>query len=168
MVATTTAIKKFPPEVVEYFPYTPRPGQALMVNEIYYAVQSKNSIAIEGAAGMGKTISCLSAILPICKREGCVLLYVARTHTQMQRVIEELAAIRNKGHALTGICLTGRANMCLNPDIQEVGPTEAMELCQLLRRKHKCEWYENLITKEVETVDGCFTAEYIREFAEEI
>ncbi len=166
MVTTTAPLTNFPPEVTPFFPYIPRPGQAMLVKEIYYGVLSKNQVAIEGAAGMGKTISCLSALLPFCERDGCTILYVARTHTQMQRVIEELAEIRKKGHPLTGICLTGRANMCLNAELEDQGPAEAMELCKIMRKKHQCDWYENLLSKEIETVDGCFTAEYIREFAE--
>ncbi len=170
MVSTTIMrMQRFPPSVREYFPFKPRPGQTLMANEIYYGVLSGNHVAIEGAAGMGKTVTCLSALLPICKQEGLTLLYAARTHTQMQRVIEELKTIHKiKGHSLTGICLYGRATMCLNSEIQELRPLEAMELCKLLRKEHKCKWYENLITKDIEKVDGCFTAEYLRNFAQKV
>ena len=84
--------RKFPPGVSEYFPFEARPGQRLMASEIYYGVLSGNDVAIEGAAGMGKTVTALSALLPIIKDEDLVLLYAARTHTQMRRVIEELSA----------------------------------------------------------------------------
>ncbi|MHA1278389.1 MAG: ATP-dependent DNA helicase [Candidatus Helarchaeota archaeon] len=163
---TLSHIPQFPPSVQEYFPFTPRPGQTLMANEIYYGVLSHNHVAIEGAAGIGKTVTVLSALLPICKEEGLTLLYTARTHSQMQRVIEELNAIqRQKSHAITGICLHGRANMCLNPEIQAAGPVEAMELCNMLKKEHKCDFYENLKSKDVAEATGCFTADYLREFA---
>lgn len=159
---------KFPLEVEDYFPFSPRPGQALMGKEIYYGVLSKNHVAIEGAAGLGKTITCLSSLLPICKREGLTLLYAARTHTQMRRVIEELAAInRVRGQKLTGISMYGRANMCLNAEVREAQPNEAMELCSILRRKKQCEFYENLKAKEIDDVRGCLTAEFIRKFSTE-
>ena len=165
MVTTAPRIKKFPPEVRSYFPFKPRPGQTLMANDIYYGVISKNDVAIEGAAGLGKTVTCLSALLPICKAEDLTLLYAARTHTQIQRVIEELSTIyKVTGHDLTGISLHGRANMCLKPEVQEAQPIEAMELCGILRRTHKCEWFENLKAKEVDRVSGCLTSDYIREY----
>ncbi|MFX1296441.1 MAG: ATP-dependent DNA helicase [Promethearchaeota archaeon] len=167
MVSTAFRLQKFPPNVKEYFPFDPRPGQTLMANEIYYGALSGNQIAIEGAAGMGKTITALSALLPICKDKGLMLLYAARTHTQMRRVIEELETIhRKKGHPVSGICLHGRANMCLNDAIQETRPVEAMEMCNLLRKEHKCEWYENLKSKKIDQASGCFTAEYILEFSQ--
>jgi DNA excision repair protein ERCC-2 len=169
MIVVTTLAKEtssFPPEVEDYFPFKPRPGQALMGKEIYYGVLSKNHVAIEGAAGLGKTVTCLSALLPICKREDLTLLYAARTHTQMQRVIEELGAINKlRGHKLTGISMYGRANMCLNSEVCEAQPNEAMELCGIFRRKKQCEHYENLKAQEIDEVRGCLTAEYIRDFS---
>ena len=165
MVTTTNPVHPFPPEVEDYFPFQPRPGQSMMANEIYYGVLAHNHIAIEGAAGLGKTITCLSAILPIAKREGCTLLYATRTHTQLQRVIEELNAIQKaKGVQVSGISLHGRANMCLHEAVQQVGPLDAMELCQLLRRRHKCAFYENLRAKEIDSVYGCLSSDYIRDF----
>lgn len=164
-MVVVTKTGEFPLEVQDFFPFIPRPGQTLMANEIYYGLLAHSDVAIEGAAGMGKTITSLSAILPICLREGYRLLYVARTHTQIQRVIEELSAIyRRKGFDITGIALHGRANMCLQPEVCEAPPSEAMELCAELRRRRQCQWYENLKKKEIDNVQGCFTADYIRDF----
>ncbi|NVM55486.1 MAG: hypothetical protein HWN66_17395 [Candidatus Helarchaeota archaeon] len=166
MVTATPKIGQFPLEVQDYFPFEPRPGQSLMANEIYYGVLANNHVAIEGAAGMGKTVTCLSSLLPICKREGCTLLYTARTHTQIQRVIEELSMIyKIKGrHELTGISVYGRANMCLNPEVQGAPPVEAMEICGELRKTRRCRWYEELKSKEIDRMSGCFTSEYVREY----
>ncbi len=120
----------------------------------------------QGAAGLGKTITSLSALLPICQQEDLTLLYVARTHTQMQRVIEELATINKKQRQhLTGLSMYGRANMCPNPEVREAQPTEAMELCGIFRKKKLCDWYENLKAQEIDEVRGCLSAEYIREFS---
>jgi len=167
MVTTVTdQLGRFPAEMQTYFPFSPRPGQALMGREIYYGVMAKNHVAIEGAAGLGKTITCLSALLPICKQEGLILLYAARTHSQMQRVIEELTTInKRRGQKLTGISMYGRANMCPNAEVNEAQPTEAMELCSIFRKNKQCEWYENLKAQEIDEVRGCLTAEYIREFS---
>jgi DNA excision repair protein ERCC-2 len=166
MVTVVRETHKFPHDVMAYFPFQPRPGQSMMGNEIYYGVLSRNHVAIEGAAGLGKTVTCISALLPICQREDLVLLYAARTHTQMQRVIEELATINKmRGHNMTGISMYGRANMCPNPEVREAQPNEAMELCGIFRKKKQCEWYENLKAQEIDEVRGCLTAEYIREFS---
>lgn len=158
-------VNKFPLEVEDYFPFEPRAGQTLMANEIYYGILSKNHIAIEGAAGLGKTVTCLSALLPICKREGLTLLYAARTHSQMRRVIEELNTIcKKKNRQITGVTLQGRTNMCLNPRVRNVRSLEAMDLCRILRRDNKCRWYERLKVKELGKVSGCFSSDYLVEY----
>lgn len=154
--------QEFPEEVKRYFPFQPRPGQVLMANEIYHGVLNGKDVAIEGAAGLGKTSTSLSALLPICKQEGLLLLYVARTHSQMQRVMEELRLIQKRTHQeLTAMCLYGRANLCLHPQVSGVRMTEAMELCRMLRKGHQCRWYEHLQGKELATVRGCFSADYL-------
>ncbi|MHA1266158.1 MAG: ATP-dependent DNA helicase [Candidatus Helarchaeota archaeon] len=162
---TFVPLNQFPAEVQAYFPFTPRPGQTLMAHEIYYGVLNQRQIALEGSAGMGKTITCLSALLPFCRREGYILLYSARTHTQIQRVIEELTAIQKiKGQPFTGMTVYGRETMCLHPSVQSASPHEAMELCQALRRAKQCEWYETLKQREIDRVTGCFTSQYLKDF----
>src|SRR3972149_8753016 len=92
-----------PKEVAEYFPYASvRPYQDQFKNTVYNAVKERRSVLIEGSNGLGKTISALSAVLPIAIEKKLKILYVARTHRQHERVIEELKAICKK-QPVTGV-----------------------------------------------------------------
>src|SRR3990170_689751 len=105
---------KLPKEVAEYFPYASvRPFQDQFINTIFAAVKERRSVLIEGSNGLGKTISALSACLPTAVDKGLKILYVARTHRQHDRVIEELRAVFKK-HPVSSISLRGRHEMCLN------------------------------------------------------
>lgn len=141
-----------PKEVQEYFPYPiVRPYQGHFINTVYNALKEKRSVLIEGSNGLGKTISSLSAVLPIAVEKKLKILYVARTHRQHERVIEELKAI-SKNHPIAGISLRGRNEMCLNKtDLkQNYDAKSLMELCELLKAKGQCPFYK---TAEQQTYD---------------
>ena len=87
----------------EYFPYTSvRPYQDQFISTVYYAVKDRRSVLIEGSNGLGKTISALSAVLPIAMEKKLKILYVARTHRQHERVIEELKAVGKEASSRWG------------------------------------------------------------------
>ena len=105
---------KLPSEVTEYFPYNSvRPHQDEFISTVFNAVHDRRSVLIEGSNGLGKTISALSACLPVAIEKNLKILYVARTHRQHDRVIEELRAVFRK-HQVTGVSIRGRNEMCLN------------------------------------------------------
>ncbi len=134
-----------PKEIQEYFPYaTVRAHQDHFISTVYNAVKEKRSVLIEGSNGLGKTISALSAVLPIAIEKKLKVLYVARTHRQHERVIEELKAISKK-HPIAGVSLRGRNEMCLNKsDLkQNCDAKSLMELCELLKAKGQCPFYKN-------------------------
>ena len=93
---------KLPSQVAEYFPYdSVRPHQDEFISTVYNAVANRRSVLIEGSNGLGKTISALSAVLPVAIEKKLKILYVARTHRQHDRVIEELRAVFRK-HQISG------------------------------------------------------------------
>ncbi|MEM2990575.1 MAG: helicase C-terminal domain-containing protein [Halobacteria archaeon] len=127
-------------DVIQYFPYpTLRPGQNELIKSVYNAISSGGHIAAEGAAGLGKTIAVLSASLPVAKENDLKILYLARTHKQHERVIEELKEISRKAR-VTGVAVRGRKEMCLNPLITRHAPDAraAMEICEQLRERERC------------------------------
>ncbi len=73
------------------------------------------------------------------------ILYVARTHRQHERVIEELKAISKK-RPVAGISLRGRHEMCLNEFVRKdaFDAKSLMEACELLKAKNKCPYYKNV------------------------
>jgi DNA excision repair protein ERCC-2 len=135
-----------PNEVNEYFPYeSVRPHQDEFINTIYNAVGNRRSVLIEGSNGLGKTISALSACLPIAIEKKLKILYVARTHRQHDRVIEELRAVFRK-HQISGVSIRGRNEMCLNVFAARgaFDSKSMMEVCELLKAKSRCPYYAHV------------------------
>jgi DNA excision repair protein ERCC-2 len=154
------AMTEIPKEVAAYFPYaTVRPYQDQFIETVFDAVENRRSVLIEGSNGLGKTISALSACLPTVIDRDLKILYVARTHRQHDRVIEELKAV-NKKKPVTGISLRGRHEMC--PNTFAAGRTfdakSLMEVCELLKAKDRCPFYLNM---EEQTDDFLQTKEQI-------
>ncbi|MGD8506165.1 MAG: DEAD/DEAH box helicase family protein, partial [Candidatus Bathyarchaeota archaeon] len=149
MATTSADLLKLPKSVEEYFPYSAvRPSQDEFINTIYEALESGNHVLLEGSNGLGKTVAALSACLPIAKEHDLRVLYVAKTHRQHDRVIEELDAI-SKRMNVSGLSLRGRCNMCLNPLITRhtADARAAMEICELLKNREQCSYHLNMERK---------------------
>jgi DNA excision repair protein ERCC-2 len=136
---------KLPREVKEYFPYAKvRPHQDQFIKTVFEAVEKRRSVLIEGSNGLGKTISAISACLPTAVEKDMKILYVARTHRQHDRVIEELRAVFKKHH-VSGISLRGRNQMCLN-SFAAKNASDAkslMDICELLKAKGRCPYHKS-------------------------
>jgi DNA excision repair protein ERCC-2 len=146
---------KLPDEVEEYFPYrTVRPYQDDFMSVLYEAIKDRRNAVIEGSNGLGKTVSALSACLPITKQNDMQIIYVAKTHRQHDRVMEELKAIARR-KKVSGVSLRGRSEMCFHPMITH-RPTDArsaMEICELLKKRRQCPYYTNIETKAENSID---------------
>ena len=144
-----------PKEIVDYFPYAEvRPYQDEFIKIIHAAVANRSSVLIEGSNGLGKTIAAISACLPKAAEENLKVLYIARTHRQNERVIEELKTVSKK-QPVSGISIRGRREMCLNsfaarPDLNAVA---VMEVCEMLKAKHLCSYYRGIEDREDEYLE---------------
>jgi DNA excision repair protein ERCC-2 len=137
---------ELPLQVAKYFPYAEvRQHQDQFIKTVYDAVSSRRSVLIEGSNGLGKTISALSACLPVAVEKKLKILYVARTHRQHDRVIEELRAICKK-QPMSGISIRGRNEMCLNAFAANgaFDSKSLMEVCELLKTKGRCQFYRSV------------------------
>ena len=135
-----------PKEVAAFFPYeTVRPYQNQFIDTVFNAVENRHSVLIEGSNGLGKTISALSACLPIAVKKNLKILYVARTHRQHDRVIEELKGVCKK-QSISGISLRGRNEMCLNftASRHSLDAKSMSEVCEMLKTKDRCPFYTNM------------------------
>ena len=140
---------KLPAPVAKYFPYqSVRPYQDEFISTVYNAVNERRSVLIEGSNGLGKTISALSACLPVAIEKDLKILYVARTHRQHDRVIEELKAIHRK-QPVAGVSIRGRNEMCLNAFATggAFDSKSMMEVCELLKNKSRCPYYGNVVKR---------------------
>jgi len=129
-----------------YFPYsTPRPGQLTLIRAIQENAAVGTHLCVEAANGFGKTIAALSGVLPLLKTKDYGIVYIARTHKQLDRVMHELRLISGST-GLNGVVLRGRAVSCLNPLIQRYASNaqQAMFICFQLRLAGRCEFYQNL------------------------
>ena len=142
-------------EVAEYFPYAAvRPYQDEFIKTVFEATEGGHSVLVEGSNGLGKTVAALSACLPTAVEKNLKILYVARTHRQHDRVIEELKEI-NRKQRVSGISIRGRHEMCLDDFItsQNLDARSAMEVCELLKTRNRCSYYRNVEEKSAEYSD---------------
>jgi DNA excision repair protein ERCC-2 len=145
---------KLPSAVTKYFPYpNVRPHQDEFISTVYNAVHERRSVLIEGSNGLGKTISALSACLPVAMEKNLKILYVARTHRQHDRVIEELKAIHRQQPA-TGVSIRGRNEMCLNVFAARgaFDSKSLMEVCELLKAKSRCPYFTSVDERTYEYI----------------
>jgi DNA excision repair protein ERCC-2 len=113
---------------------------------VYEAVRNGEHVAVAAASGFGKTVSALSAVLPISKERGLGVLYIARTHKECDRAIEELKVISNCSVPVTGISIRGRSEACVNKFISKyaLDATTAMEICRELKKRGSCSYFQRL------------------------
>jgi DNA excision repair protein ERCC-2 len=126
------------------FPYPEiRPAQREMIQAVKEALKSHQHLVIEGPTGMGKTVAVLCGVLESPQVERLKIVYCCRTHRQMDRVIEELLAMKTNIPALS---MRGKREMCLNRLMRFTSSSsEAAYVCSLLKREGKCELFENLL-----------------------
>lgn len=146
---------KIPPEVRIFFPFAqPRAGQDRAIETIYNGLKEERHIVISAPNGFGKTITVLSAVLPIIKscETNLKIVYLCRTHVQSKHVIRELQKIikhvEGSGYALNvgGVSLRGRNSMCFHPNVLQYAhdPANAQLLCSELRKMQQCEYDLNI------------------------
>ncbi|MHA2058176.1 MAG: helicase C-terminal domain-containing protein [Candidatus Thorarchaeota archaeon] len=130
----------------DFFPYPEaRDGQEDMMKRLEESVKAGIHICSEAPNGFGKTCVTLSSVLPWIKRNKGKILYCARTHRQLDRVMEELEEISGNKD-VSGVSFRGRRHMCLNSFVLEnadfVAPIS--EVCGQLKATGRCTYYENL------------------------
>ena len=68
-------IRTLPNPVQRYFPYlSVRPYQDKFTSTVYNAMRERRSVIIEGSNGLGKTISALSACIPVAMEKNLKIL----------------------------------------------------------------------------------------------
>lgn len=130
----------------DLFPYQEaRRGQEEMMTQIETAVRSGRNACCEAPNGFGKTSVTLCGVLPWVKENSGKLLYCARTHRQLDRVMEELTTISQKTR-VTGVSFRGRRHMCLNEFVVRNADflTSVSEICGQLKTDGKCPFYEKI------------------------
>jgi len=128
------------------FPYPSYyPNQKETIEFLKNSLNTGKNSVIESPTGSGKTIAVLLAALPFARREGKKILYLCRTHEQMERVITELRAV-SKNEQILGLSLKSRQTTCLNDVLIQNTLTrgELSVACSNLKKTGECSYYENL------------------------
>jgi DNA excision repair protein ERCC-2 len=132
---------------IDFFPYdAPREGQEDMMQTINQGVREGRNVVCEAPNGFGKTCVVLAGVLPWVKENEGKVLYCARTHKQLDRVIEELSAIDDDERVVSGVSFRGRRHMCINPFIMENMDSSIplSEVCGQLKAENRCPFYARL------------------------
>ncbi len=132
---------------IDFFPYhTYRSEQQEIIREIELCVRLKKNVLLVAPSGAGKTVTALSAILPHTYEKELKIIYLCRTHTQSDRVINELKKIHSSKLEITGLSLRGRSEMCLNSSLlnSKLSPLDAMLTCSDLRISESCKYFNKL------------------------
>ncbi|MHA1410428.1 MAG: helicase C-terminal domain-containing protein [Candidatus Odinarchaeia archaeon] len=132
--------------IEEIFPYEKiREGQQELIKITAEISKNGGNAVIEGCNGLGKTIGVLTGVIPAAIRKDKTILYLARTHKQIDRVMNELKVISDK-IKIKGISLRGRKEMCFNSLVNKYcpDPRSAMDVCKELQRQKRCIYFENL------------------------
>lgn len=78
----------------ELFPYSTRPIQDRIMEEIWSAMESSGHVVIEAGTGSGKTVSALAPTLAYAYSSRKRVLYLTRTNSQQRQVIVEFRRIK--------------------------------------------------------------------------
>lgn len=138
-------------EPLDYFPYEkPREGQIELISEVYRAISESSCLFVEAYSGFGKTSSVLSACLPFISKGSHALLYLVRTHRQIERVFEELEKMKKKDN-IRASCFIGRREYCINERIPfEIKNKDFFNLiCKNYIKKNQCKYYLNFKNKKI-------------------
>ncbi len=137
-------------ETRPFFPFAKvRPGQATLITKLYQAVKTNKHSCFDAANGIGKTVSVLASTLPVILEQGKLLIYCARTHSQMNRVLDEIQLINEKAPLKTSaISLKGKKEMCINRTVLDAVTSSAdlIDYCNSLKGRkpsEQCPFFRN-------------------------
>lgn len=143
------------------FPYPYRPYQEQFVAIVKEALSNNHHIVVESGTGTGKTVCSLVAALDLAKDSKRKVVYLNRTNSQSDQVMQELRVISQRSKVV-GLPLTGRGKSCLfmrEAEIAgEVPPNALSRFCEEKKKRTKggkeggCGYYANLVASR----DGTF------------
>ena len=112
------------------------------MNDVETVVGDGRILLAEACNGFGKTISALSALLPM----GRQITYATRTHDQVRQVLQEVEHINSHSEAeYSAVNLASRDHLCLNADCRGLPSREAQELCGVLRKEDTCPFRSEIL-----------------------
>ena len=146
-------------EYKKYFPYREfRYGQLEAIKEVMEIVTLKGHLILRAPSGFGKTITILTATLPILEREtNWKMIWLCRTNRENNRVIDEMRKISNIPSNINAMAIEARAKLCIKDIGQDLRKDhEAFSiLCSEMKKQGKCEYYNKLRIENVKLPQIC-------------
>ncbi len=116
------------------FPYKYRKYQPEIIQLCDKCLCEKKNLVFEASTGIGKTICVLYPVVNYALENNKKIIYLTRTKSQQQLVIQELKAINSANNTnIFGVGIQGRNNLCFllnNEDISDSTPEELAEYCK--------------------------------------
>ncbi len=126
--------------IEKYFPYpSVRKEQLEIMEAILSAINEGKDVFIEAASGIGKTIATLVPLMPYVEN-GHKILYLTRTHIEIDKVVTEIRRINNKGNCFRALIFKGRNTLCINEAVNILPLHFMEEACNMLKQLNACKY----------------------------
>lgn len=154
-----------------FFPSEFRDSQKELIE--FIQSEGDKNICIQASSGFGKTLSILTALLPVAIRENKKIIWIVKTGNETDRPVEELKKINGKTkNSIFGFSYRGKKDMCLLlDDFRDRGGFDYADVSFLCKHSLKsCKYFKNF-----EAIDKKMLGEFllhpmlfseIREFCE--
>jgi DNA excision repair protein ERCC-2 len=127
--------------------------QDVLVKKIDECITNKTHLVAHAPTGLGKTAAALSpALTHIAKNNlnnpNLTVFFLTSRHTQHKIVLDTLRKINEKfGLNILGNSIIGKKHLCLQPSTEKMFSKDFAEFCRLLVDGGKCDYYNNLKSK---------------------
>lgn len=136
-------------DVMEFFPYSPRPHQEKAVGLAVQAYSTKTVGLLSADCGVGKTIAVLSGYLAARGQDDTARLFaLTRTHSQSRVFESELEVLRSVKPDLTATTMVSRVHVCpIRHQMESLSSTGFMRACAQMIKTGSCHHYWNFYEK---------------------
>lgn len=138
-----------------YFPYGEfKKKQKELIEKVFEAILKSKILFLEAPSGFGKTISLLTGAFPFVDLNNAILIFVARTYRELDRIVEEIRKIPNLKNVKFAE-IRAKREFCINSNIKDI--TKSAEtfnhLCAYAIRSGQCFYFENFKKKAIKIHD---------------
>ncbi|MFW9835401.1 MAG: ATP-dependent DNA helicase [Candidatus Thorarchaeota archaeon] len=136
-------------DMMQFFPYSPRPSQERAVSLAVEAYQSKTVGLLSADCGIGKTIAVLSGYLAARGLDNTARLFaLTRTHSQSKVFESELEVLRSVKPDLTATTMVSRVHVCpVRHKMEALSSKGFMRACAQMIKTGSCLHYWNFYEK---------------------
>ncbi|MEM4637827.1 MAG: ATP-dependent DNA helicase [Candidatus Woesearchaeota archaeon] len=130
--------------------------QDVLIKKISECVSNNKNLIVHAPTGLGKTAASLSAALTytVKKNSTLTIFFLTSRHTQHKIVLETLNKINEKFNLnISSTSIIGKKHLCLQPSVNKMFSKDFAEFCRLLVDNNKCDYYNNVKSKGMLSVD---------------